>query len=223
MNVLGFDTATAATAVCVLRDDGEAFENEPPAARLLEPPAHARELMPAIHMTMRRAGLSFHDLDAVAVGIGPGTFTGLRIGIATARGLVHASGLPLHPVGSLDALAAGADGGSVLALIDAKRGEVFGGVFEDGDLKAAVFVTSPDDAARRAPRGALAIGDGSIRFRENLEQAGIRVAPPDSSLHVVRGLHICRLAAEVSPVPPESVVPWYLRAPDAKPPSLSAG
>jgi tRNA threonylcarbamoyladenosine biosynthesis protein TsaB len=221
VNVLGFDTATAATAVCVLRADGQAFEHAPPPARLLEPPAHARELMPAVHDVLAAAGLGFEDLDAVAVGVGPGTFTGLRIGIATAHGIAHGRGLALHPVGSLDALAAGIESGTALALIDARRGEVFGAVHEDGDAQARPFVTSPDDAASRAPRGTLAAGDGSIRFRETLEAAGIRVAPADSRMHVVRGLHICKLAARVAPAPPESVVPCYLRPPDAKPASPS--
>jgi hypothetical protein len=101
-------------------------------------------------------------------------------------------------------------------LIDARRNEVYG-------LAGEPFVGSVGEAIARAPDGALAAGDGSIRFREALESAGIRVAPGDSRMHVVRGLCICRLAASVQPVPPESVVPCYLRAPDAKPPSRSAG
>jgi tRNA threonylcarbamoyladenosine biosynthesis protein TsaB len=165
---------------------------------------------------MRAAGLGFGDLDALAVGIGPGGFTGLRIGIATAHGIALGSGLPLHPVSSLAALAAGIDADAPLPLIDARRGEVYGAL-PGGDP----FVTSPEAAAARAPAGALAAGDGSIRFRETLEAAGIRVAPGDSRMHVVRGLYICRLAAAVQPAPPESVVPCYLRAPDAKPPSRS--
>src|SRR3954464_3344073 len=80
VNVLGFDTSTAATTACLLRSDGEAFEFEPPPDRLLEPPTHARELMPAIDRVMREAGIGFAGLDALAVGIGPGGFTGLRIG-----------------------------------------------------------------------------------------------------------------------------------------------
>src|SRR5205085_6046188 len=101
------DTSTSATAVCLLRADGAVFEVEPPVERLAEPPAHARELMPRVDHVMRESGLQFKDLDAIAVGTGPGTFTGLRIGIATARGLAHARGLPLRPLLSLAALAAG--------------------------------------------------------------------------------------------------------------------
>jgi tRNA threonylcarbamoyladenosine biosynthesis protein TsaB len=213
MNVLGFDTSTAATSVCLLRGDGEAFEVEPPVERLFAPPGHARELMPAVDLVMREAGVGFGDLDAIAVGIGPGGFTGLRIGIATAHGIAQSGEIPLHPVLSLDALAAGIEADVPFPLIDAKRREVYG---------PGPFVGSIDDAIARAPAGALAAGDGSIRFREALESAGIQVAPGDSRMHVVRSLYICRLSATVPSAPPESVVPCYLRAPDAKPPSRSA-
>jgi tRNA threonylcarbamoyladenosine biosynthesis protein TsaB len=224
MNVLGFDTSTAATSVCLLRSDEDAFEVEPSVERLFERPGHARELMPGIDRVMRDAGIGFGDLDAIAVGIGPGGFTGLRIGIATAHGIAQSARIPLHPVLSLDALDAGIRGvtplhtGDTLPLIDAKRNEVYG-----LDPAGEPFVGPIDYALEKAPEGALAAGDGSIRFREALESAGIRVAPGDSRTHVVRGLYICRLAATVHPAPPESVVPCYLRAPDAKPPSRSAG
>jgi tRNA threonylcarbamoyladenosine biosynthesis protein TsaB len=164
VNVLGFDTSTPATAVCVLRSDGEAFEHEPPVERLFEPPGHTRELMPAVGRLMREAGLGFEDLGALAVGIGPGGFTGLRIGIATAHGIAHGAGIPLHPVLSLDALAAGIEADVPLPLIDAKRGEVYGRL--PGDPP---FALAPEEAAARAPAGALAAGDGSIRFRTTLE------------------------------------------------------
>jgi tRNA threonylcarbamoyladenosine biosynthesis protein TsaB len=216
MNVLGFDTSTAATAVCLLRADGEAFEVQPPVERLSERPAHASELMPGIAQVLEEGSLEYADLDAVAVGIGPGGFTGLRIGIATAHGIAQSAGIPLHPVLSLAALAAGIEAEAPFPLIDAKRNEVYG-------LAGEPFVGSVDYAIEKAPPGALAAGDGSIRFREALESAGIRVAPGDSRSHVVRALYICRLAANVDPVPPEAAQPCYLRAPDAKPPSRSAG
>jgi len=227
VNVLGFDTSTAATSVCVLRADGEAFELEPPVARLFERPGHARELMPGVERVMSEAGVAFAELGALAVGIGPGGFTGLRIGIATAHGIAQSAAIPLHPVLSLAALAAGIgeatpvprmSGCHPFPLIDAKRSEVYG-----LDAEGEPFAGSIDYAIEKAPAGALAAGDGSIRFREALESAGIPVAPGDSRMHVVRALYICRLAATVQPAPPESVVPCYLRAPDAKPPSRSAG
>jgi tRNA threonylcarbamoyladenosine biosynthesis protein TsaB len=107
VNLLGFDTSTAASSACVLRGDGRAEEVVPGPHALAGPAAHARELLPAVAHVMERAGLRFQELDAVAVGVGPGTFTGLRIGVATARALAHAGALELRPVSSLAALAAG--------------------------------------------------------------------------------------------------------------------
>jgi tRNA threonylcarbamoyladenosine biosynthesis protein TsaB len=220
MNLLGFDTATAATAVCVLCDDGREFESVPSPERLGEPPGHARELMPAVARAMEDAELAFADLDAIGVGIGPGTFTGLRIGVSTARALAHAADLELRPVSSLAALAEGIPASRRLPLIDAKRGEVFAALYEDGELRWGPVAATPQAVAKRAarlPDPPLSAGDGSVRFRGLLEAAGIRVEPSESGAHVVRGLHVCRLAAAAAPQPPEAVLPEYLRLPDAKP------
>jgi tRNA threonylcarbamoyladenosine biosynthesis protein TsaB len=240
MNLLGMDTSTAASAACVLRDDAEVFEVAPEPAALAARPAHARELMPAVADVMERAEVGYGELEAIAVGVGPGTFTGLRIGIATARALASASGLQLRPVSSLAALAAGleaetssagttAAARSLLAVIDAKRGEVFAAEYAPGgDRRWGPLALRPEELAERvagSPAGGagpggippLAAGDGSVRFRGVLEAAGIRVMPDDSRSHVVRALHVCRLAAGVPGVPPQAVLPDYLRAPDAKP------
>ena len=219
MNVLGFDTATAASAACVLRDDGEAFEVEPPAARMGERPGHAAELMPAVTRCMDGAGLGWDDLDAIAVGIGPGMFTGLRIGVATAHGLAAATELELRPVSSLAALAHGA-AISTLAVIDARRDEVFAALYQGEGEVWEPFVAAPEavaDRLRERGTGALAVGDGAVRFRHVFEAAGAEVPDDGSSSHVVRGLSICRLAATVAPEPVEAVLPDYLRLPDAKP------
>jgi tRNA threonylcarbamoyladenosine biosynthesis protein TsaB len=218
--ILGLDTSTSASAACVLRADGAAFEAAPEPQALLAAPAHARELMPAIAGVMEEAQVSFDALEAIAVGVGPGTFTGLRIGIATARALAAANELPLRPVSSLAALAAGIDSELALPLIDAKRGELFAALYEGGKLRWSPFVGAPDEFLRRleaAGRRPRAAGDGSVRFRGVLEAAGIRVDPDESRSHVVRGLHVCRLAQRLPDAPPESVLPDYLRAPDAKP------
>ena len=147
--ILGFDTSTAASAACVLRDDGVAFEALPRPEALSAPPAHAHELMPAIAGVMDEAGARFGSLEAIAVGVGPGSFTGLRIGIATARALAGAEGLPLRPVSSLAALAAGIEAEAALALIDAKRGEVFAALYADGRELWPPFVARPDELVRR--------------------------------------------------------------------------
>jgi tRNA threonylcarbamoyladenosine biosynthesis protein TsaB len=220
MSILGFDTSTPATAVCLLRADGAEFEVAPGADELLGAPGHARDLLPRIAQVAERAGVELADLEAIAVGTGPGTFTGLRIGIATARALAHSTGAELRPVSSLAALAAGIDDPVRLPLIDARRGEVFGALHEEGEQRWEPFVARPEAVAERVREAAvnpLAAGDGSIRFREILEAAGIRVAPDGSQAHVVRALHVCRLATGTRPVALETVLPDYLRAPDAKP------
>jgi tRNA threonylcarbamoyladenosine biosynthesis protein TsaB len=219
VNILGFDTATAATAVCVVPDGGNPVELAPRAGRLHESPAHARELMPAVARAMERAGVRFEDLDAVAVGIGPGGFTGLRIGVATARALAGAAGAELRPVPSLAALAAGIESKLRLPLVDARRGELFAALYENGEERWARFAASPDELAERVRKSGfspLAAGDGAVRFREVLEAAGIAVEPADSPAHVVRALHVCRLAVDAPATPPEAVLPDYLRLPDAR-------
>ena len=221
MRLLGIDTSTSASAACVLRDDGEAFEVAPEPARLTAGPAHARELMPAVADVMERAGVDFGDLEAIAVGVGPGTFTGLRIGIATARSLANGAGLPVRPVSSLAALAEGIDAELRLPLIDARRGELFGALHRaGGDALWPPFVAAPGRVVDRVRESGLrvrAAGDGSIRFRGVLEAAGIGVEADESRSHVVRALHVCRLARAVPGEPPEAVLPDYLRTPDAKP------
>lgn len=220
MNVLGLDTSTAASAACVLRTDGREFEALPALEELGAPPAHSRDLLVRVTGVMDAAGLGFDQLDAVAVGTGPGSFTGLRVGIATARALAAAHDLELRPVSSLAALAAGIDADERLPLIDARRGEVFAALHDGDGERWAPFAATPDQVAERVRAeggNPLAAGDGSLRFRGLLEAAGVSVAPDGSQVHVVRALHVCRLAIAAPSVAPEAVLPTYIRDPDATP------
>jgi tRNA threonylcarbamoyladenosine biosynthesis protein TsaB len=220
VTLLGMDTSTPAASAAVVRGDGESFEVLPPPERLRRPPAHAAELMPAVAEAMERAEVDWGDLDAIAVGVGPGTFTGLRIGIATARALATAADLPLRRVSSLAALAAGIDHLVRLPLIDARRGEVFAALYEGEREFWPPLVVRPEELIEQLGNASVtptAAGDGSIRFRGMLEEAGIPVEPDDSVAHVVRALCICRLAEGAPDEPPEAVLPEYLREPDAKP------
>ncbi len=250
MNVLGLDTSTAVSSACVLRADGEQYEEGPAVAPGAEErrgaesradegrataargavarAGHARDLLPAIDRALARAELAYADLDAVATGAGPGGFTGLRIGLATAQGIAHAHGLELRRVSSLAALALGAEPlaagdervDSVLALIDARRGELFAALYAGGRERLAPFAAPPEEVAQRVAAtglSPLAVGDGSVGFRELLETAGIAVADPGSVAHLVRAASICRLARGTPPEPPAVVLPDYQRLPDAKP------
>jgi tRNA threonylcarbamoyladenosine biosynthesis protein TsaB len=233
VNLLGLDTSTDASVAAVLRHDGEEFE---PRARSSGPRSHAQELLPAATRAMEDAGLDWPQLDAIAVGIGPGGFTGLRIGIATARALAMAAGCELRPVSSLRALAAGTRaeafragedagperGGQWLPLIDARRGQVFAALYEGPEPTEvwAPFAAAPEAVAERvreAGLAPLAAGNGSIPFRGMLETAGIQVLPDASSAHSVSALQVCRLGSKAPVAPPDAVLPDYLRPPDAKP------
>ena len=150
---------------------------------------------------LRDAGVSARELDALAVGIGPGSFTGVRMGLASARGLALALDIPVAGVSTLAALAAGAP--DAVALIDAKRHELF--LAQDGEIVALPA------AAFEAP-GQTCVGDGAIRYREHLERTGADVPPDDSDVHLPRARFHAQLARDFGPA--ELVEPFYVRAPD---------
>jgi tRNA threonylcarbamoyladenosine biosynthesis protein TsaB len=220
VNVLGLDTSTPASAAAVLRHDGEVFARDPSAEALEGPPAHARELLPGAEAALGEAGLGWGDLDAVAVGVGPGAFTGLRIGVTTARALAATHDLELRAVSSLAALARGIDAPSRLALIDARRGELFAAFYEGDELRWPAHATTVEaliDRLRADDADPLAAGNGAVRFRDALEAGGVRVAPAGDDGHAVSAASICRLALQAEPLPPEAVTPDYVREPDANP------
>lgn len=220
MNILGLDTSSAVSATCLLRADGAAFEHRPDPARLGEPPAHSRDLLLAVERVRREAEVEWADVGAVAVGVGPGMFTGLRIGVATARALAQARAIPLRAVSSLRALAAGIDAPLALPLVDARRGELFAALYEGDRELWPPFAAPLETIVERLTRDRLqprAAGDGSLRSMDALKVAGVEVAPGDSPQHVVRALHLCRLAVGSPDASPEAVMPLYLREPDARP------
>jgi len=228
VTLVGFDTSTAITSACVVPADGEPVETPlPDPARLLAPPEHSAELLPLLAGLLEQAGSGWDAVSAIAVGVGPGTFTGLRIGVATARGLAQGLRVPLHPVSSLAALAAGlADRAPperpLLPLIDAKRGQVFAALYRAGDPLThewGPLALSPGELLEklRDTTGSLiAAGDWALESRSYLEAAGIEVPAPDSGVHAVSALQVCRLGRAVEAVAPEHVNPVYVRVPDAE-------
>jgi tRNA threonylcarbamoyladenosine biosynthesis protein TsaB len=222
--VLGFDTATADVSVAITRDAecvSERFVSPPAGSN----PRHAAELLGEIERAVDDAG-GWDGVDLIAVGIGPGSFTGLRIGIATGRALAQALAKPLAGVGSLEALARGiselpaAEGRPRLGVIDAKRSEAFASLYDAGGDRAwGPEVATPvalADRVRALPVTPLAAGDGAIRFRRDLEDAGAEVLPEDEAAHRLSARHVCLLAEDVAPSAPQEITPIYLRRPDAK-------
>jgi tRNA threonylcarbamoyladenosine biosynthesis protein TsaB len=223
MIVLGFDTATASTVAALRLADGRELElRDDPAAG--ERPAHATRLLGLAAELLERAGLDWGHVERLAVGVGPGTFTGLRIGVATARGLAQSLGVPLAGVSTLRALAEAAlpgAAGPVLAILDARRGEAFAAAFAAGrqltDARAVAPAALGGVLAQAADaRPWLGVGDGAIRFRSYLEAAGVAVPADASRLHRVSAAVICRLAIDAPARMPEAVVPDYRRRPDAE-------
>jgi tRNA threonylcarbamoyladenosine biosynthesis protein TsaB len=228
MRVLAFDTATALTAVALRDFDDEAgvclrtvvdltAVDEPPVGGR---PGHAQRLLTLIHELLEQSGAGWEAIDRIAVGRGPGTFTGLRIGIATAQALATASGAALVGVSTLmslerAALARLAAPRPVLAVIDARRGEAF--VAGDG-LSPSVLRPEAlgDVAGKRASNGVMAVGDGAVKFRGLLEQAGAEVPPDDAAAHRVSAREHCRLGAIAAPAADGRLEPEYLRLPDAE-------
>ncbi|HEY3577090.1 MAG TPA: tRNA (adenosine(37)-N6)-threonylcarbamoyltransferase complex dimerization subunit type 1 TsaB [Gaiellaceae bacterium] len=193
MLTLAFDTATA-VATSALVDGDEV---------LAERVSRAQTLLEDVDALLRQAGAHPSDLGRLAVGLGPGSFTGVRIGLATARGLALSLGLRGSGVSTLAALAAGAPGG--LPVVDAKRREVF--TLVDGEAQVLAPADLPLD------EGALCVGDGAKRYRQLLEERGAVVPPDDDERHLPRARFHAALAGEPRPV--DELEPLYLRVPDA--------
>ncbi len=269
MIVLGFDTATPATAVALRLEDGTTLRarDDPRAGQR---PGHTTRLLPLARGLLEQAQLRWDALELIAVGVGPGTFTGLRVGVATARALAQSLGIDAVGVstphvlaraairgaagtGELGGAAAGAPGGlgarepggagadalegagarelaapaaaevppeGVLAVIDARRGEAFVAPFASYELAPVRALPPSELASVAAATGPdltwRAVGDGAVRFRTELEAAGIAVPSDDSPLHAVDAGVLCELALATPHGAPEAVLPDYRRRPDAE-------
>jgi tRNA threonylcarbamoyladenosine biosynthesis protein TsaB len=189
--ILAFDTATDVATSALL--DGTQLLGERTGA--------ARSLLVDVDALLVAAGASPGELDALVVGTGPGSFTSTRIGLALARGLSLALGIPGAGISTLDALASGRP--AVVPVIDARRREVF---------VAGPRVLSPDDLELEP--GALCVGNGAVRYRATLESLGAVVPPDADDVHVPHARLHAALAADFGPV--EEIEPVYVRLPDAE-------
>ncbi len=221
MTVLAFDTCFGAVSVAV---GGQGADGEWQVHEAYEDmtAGQAERLMPMIDEVMRAAGVDFAQVSRIAVTRGPGSFTGVRVGVAAARALALATGVPLVATTSLAVMAAAAGAelrgrrARVLAVVmDARRGglymQVFGAHTRD-ELTAAAEVTPEAGAALLAGRCAIAVGSGAEALAQAAGSGQVEVRMPGLQ---PRAGSLLKLAAELPPV--EVVTPLYIRQPDAKP------
>jgi len=202
--ILAMDTATPAVTAGVLRLEGV----EVLAERVtVDARAHAEQLTPNVLAALADAGLTVNDLDAVVVGCGPGPFTGLRVGMATAAAYGHALGVPVHGVCSLDAIGVETRG-DALVVTDARRREVYWARYRDGVRVDGPAVNAPTDV----PADAHAVA-GSPEHAALFDLPTLSPAYPTVS-GLVRA--VANWTAEPAPL-----VPLYLRRPDAKPSAVA--
>ena len=221
--ILSLETATPALSVALSRGETPWIEERP------TPPRPAAEcLLPAVDAVLERAQQSLDAVDVLAVSIGPGSFTGLRIGVATIKGLAFASSRPAVPVSTLEALALSgrqhqpAGRGPVVALLDARRDEVYAAAWSgeapDACLPEGVYTES--ELAERLPAQCLLLGDGVAVVGQALRTRlgpGVRLAPPEwRPAASCVGMLAARALAAGGGIDPALLVPRYLRRAEAE-------
>lgn len=217
MRVLGIETSTDTGGIAIVEDGilrGEWSLNLPR--------SHSLRLLPALKALLEALGLEPRALEGIAVGTGPGSFTGLRIGLSVAKGLAMALERPLVGVPSLDALALGipSRGLPIYALIDAKRGELFGALYRGGRRQGPFEVLSPASVIERIRGGRfLLLGEGALLYKEKFEGLeGVEIAPLPS--HHPRASAVAFLGWERLKDGHgddlDSLTPLYIRPPDAE-------
>ena len=222
MLILALDASTPVTTVALARADARAdagAENREVLAEISVssrgPSGGASEaLLPAIHAALDSAGEELSSVGRVLCGVGPGTFTGIRIAAATARALALGTGAALAKNSTLDALAAPALScrGDVLAVVDARRGQVFARRYSADGPTTGILCAKPRELFVEGDL--LVVGDGAVRYREALGGIG-RIPPDGSPLHRVSAVgHV--ISADLSPVAARDLVPIYVREPDAE-------
>lgn len=214
MRILAIDTALDLCSVAFVTAAGRGPALSEPLAR-----GHAERLFAMVEAVLAEDGATLEDADRIAVTIGPGSFTGIRIGLAAARGFALALGRPVIGVDTLEALAASAaerPSGPVFAAIDARKGEVYAAVHHRGTEVVAPFAADVAAALDRVPHDCgLVIGSGAPLLAHAATVAGRRLPP----LEPLAGPDIRKVAAIAAARAPAArpPAPLYLRAPDAKP------
>ncbi len=213
MLVLAIDTSTPAVTAGLVALDGDTLESRGDRVTV-DPRAHGELITPHALEAVKAAGVTLRDLDAIVCGVGPGPFTGLRAGMATAASLAHALGIPAHPVCSLDAIAADVAPGEApfLVLTDARRREVYWAAYAaDGSRTDGPHVQRPAELETALK---VAAGDGALLYGEAL---GVQPIEPRFPSPV--GLVKAAREALQNGSDPAPLTPLYLRRPDAVEPA----
>ena len=214
MLILALETAADPGSIALWRD-GEVIARSCPDAR-----SNSETLLPLADATLREAGLSFADLTGIAFGMGPGSFTGLRVSCGAAQGLAVARDLPLLGIGTLEAMALASGGERVIVALDARMGEVYYGLFVHGELQGEIGVYAPDAVPLPESSGWLACGNGLASYpalRERLAPVAETWKPEimPSAEAVVR-LAAPRMEGGES-IDPADAAPLYVRNKVAQP------
>jgi tRNA threonylcarbamoyladenosine biosynthesis protein TsaB len=218
VRVLAVDTTSPRGSLAVAGEDGILAE-----ARVVTEAGHSRWLLPAVEAVLRGLGLAAVELDAFAVTTGPGSFTGLRVGLGSVQGLALASGRPCVGLSTLDVLALSAAGasGTIVALVDAFRGEVYSGVYDAaGGLRTERRVGPLSEVLPRLPPGTAFVGDPAIASRDAIRSAVPGALFPETPGFLAGAVAraALRLARAGAAVAPADLRPVYLRPADIRPP-----
>lgn len=223
--MLALDTSAPGGSAAVIRADGERTIVVERAGDDARP--HGKRLPRELMAVLREAGAAITDVDRLAVAVGPGSFTGLRVGIATMQGIALTRGLHVAPVSTFEALAWQARGGTdaIAAWIDAHRGEVFATLLAP-DARTVLVPASAlgPDATLDAWRDALAsltrvrfLGNGAVRYRDLIRARLGAHADVDAAAPLLAAAIGGIAAAEPGrAVPPHALVPQYVRRPDVE-------
>jgi tRNA threonylcarbamoyladenosine biosynthesis protein TsaB len=221
MRLLAIDTSTASCAVALFENGQLLFESIYTAGK-----THSRHLMTMIDQGLAACRWRLKDVNGFAVTRGPGTFTGLRIGISTVKGLAAAAGKPVAGISSLAALAypLSVQDEPVVPMIDARRGEVYWAVFQHGSISVDATgegsVCAPDALSRKIPPGAALVGSGAQLYRELFAERCPRIRIACDPLHIIRASSVGWLALERfgrnDADPLDRLIPDYIRKSDAQ-------
>jgi len=213
MNFLALETATDLGSIAFWCN-GEVLARSCPVGL-----SNSETLLPLVNLTLSEAGLDYSNLDGIAFGAGPGSFTGLRVACGVAQGLAFARDLPLLGIGTLDAMAHIAGGERVIVALDARMGEVYFGLYVCGELLAPIGVYSPEAAPLPTTNGWLACGNGLSAYPVLSERLSPFVAAWKTDLmpraEAVLGLAVPRFERGER-IDPAEAIPFYVRNKVAK-------